>query len=168
MEQIIAIVTNCSVSCCDLENLTNWLNANKISWNVSKTEQILFKPKMKKLSVDHKLKIKWHKCRLYPTKSVKYNGIKIGEKLTWIDHINNTATAIKFNAMIFKAMLNKVKEFVNTNSLCYHWLSLKLFNYNVRSKQKFHESVNYTAKRALCIMSFECRNAHSNRILFLW
>ena len=74
---------------------------------------------MKKLSVDHKLKIKWHKCRLYPTKSVKYNGIKIGEKLTWIDHINNTATAIKFNAMIFKAMLNKVKEFVNANSLCY-------------------------------------------------
>ena len=28
----------------DLKNLTNWLNANKISLNVDKTEMILFKP----------------------------------------------------------------------------------------------------------------------------
>ena len=28
----------------DLENLTNWLNANKISLNDDKTETILFKP----------------------------------------------------------------------------------------------------------------------------
>ena len=28
----------------DLKNLTNWLNANKISLNVNKTEIILFKP----------------------------------------------------------------------------------------------------------------------------
>ena len=32
----------------DLRNLTNWRNANKISLNVSKTELILFHPKMKK------------------------------------------------------------------------------------------------------------------------
>ena len=33
---------------CDLRNLTNWRNGNKISLNVSKTELILFQPKMKK------------------------------------------------------------------------------------------------------------------------
>ena len=32
----------------DLRNLTNWLNAKKISLNVSRTELRLFKPKMKK------------------------------------------------------------------------------------------------------------------------
>ena len=32
----------------DLNNLTNWLNATKISLNISKTELILFKPRMKK------------------------------------------------------------------------------------------------------------------------
>ena len=32
----------------DLRNLTNWLNANKISLNVSKTELILLRPKMEK------------------------------------------------------------------------------------------------------------------------
>ena len=36
----------------DLRNLTNWLNAHKISLNLSKTELILFKPKMKKLDFD--------------------------------------------------------------------------------------------------------------------
>ena len=41
----------------DLRNLTNWLNANKISLNVSKTELILFKPKMKKLDFDRKLRL---------------------------------------------------------------------------------------------------------------
>ena len=41
----------------DLRNLTDWLNANKISLNVSKTELILLKPKMEKLDFDHKLKL---------------------------------------------------------------------------------------------------------------
>ena len=32
----------------------------------------------------------------------------------------------------------------------------------MRPKYKFNESANYNAKKALRIMSFECRNAHSN------
>ena len=40
----------------DRKNLTNWLNANKISLNVSKTELIIFNPKIKPL--DFKIKIK--------------------------------------------------------------------------------------------------------------
>ena len=67
----------------DLKHLTNWLSANKISLNVSKTELTLFKPKMKNL--DFNLKLKLNGKRLYPTKSVKYLGIKIDENLTWID-----------------------------------------------------------------------------------
>ena len=96
----------------DLRNLTNWLNANKISLNVSKTELILFKPKMKKLDFD--LKLRLNGKRIYPTKSVKYLGIKIDEKnLTWIDHINGIT--IKLNRA--SAMLFKVREFVNTKTL---------------------------------------------------
>ena len=49
----------------DLKNLTNWLNANKISLNVSKTELIIFKPKRKPL--DFNMKIKLNRKRLYPT-----------------------------------------------------------------------------------------------------
>ena len=57
----------------DLKNLTNWLNPDNISVTVRKTELILFKPKMKKLEFD--LKLKLNGKRIYPTKSVKYLGI---------------------------------------------------------------------------------------------
>ena len=40
----------------DLKNLIKWLNANKISLNVSKAEMVLFRPKRN--SVDFNLKIK--------------------------------------------------------------------------------------------------------------
>ena len=70
----------------DLKNLTNWLNANKISLNVDKTEMILFKPTKKPLHFQ--LKLKFNGKRLYQTSSVKYLGIKIDQYLNWQDHIN--------------------------------------------------------------------------------
>ena len=63
----------------DLKNLTNWLNANKISLNVDKTEMILFKPTKKPL--DCQLKLKLNGKRLYQTSSFKYLGIKIDQYL---------------------------------------------------------------------------------------
>ena len=53
----------------DLKYLVNWLNANKISLNVKKTEMVIFKSKQKILEGD--LKIKLYGKRLYPTESVK-------------------------------------------------------------------------------------------------
>ena len=59
----------------DLKNITYWLNAYRISSNVKKTELIIFKHKRKKL--DSPIKIKLNRKRLYPSKSVKYLGIKL-------------------------------------------------------------------------------------------
>ena len=91
-----------------MKNLSNWFNANKILLNVSKTDLIIFKPRMKKVDFDLKLKLSGK--RIYPTKSVKYLGIKIDESLTWSEHINDIAIKLKQA----NAMLYKVKEFVNT------------------------------------------------------
>ena len=82
----------------NLKNLPNCINANKISLNVSKTELILFKPKMKKLDFDLKLKISGK--RLYPIKSVKYLGIRIDEHLTSPYHKNDFAIRLN-RAMIY-------------------------------------------------------------------
>ena len=86
----------------DLKNLTNWLNANKISLNVDKTEMILFKPIIK-------------------------IGIKIDQYLNWQDHINNIA--IKLNKA--NAMLYKVRQFVNEKTLIsiYHAIFDSHLNY---------------------------------------
>ena len=76
----------------DLKNLTNWLNANKSSLNISKTELIIFKPKRKPL--DFNMKIKLNGKRLYPTDSVRYLGVKIDSKLNWNSHVNAIATKL--------------------------------------------------------------------------
>ena len=63
----------------DLKNLTNWLKANKICLNVSKTEAVLFKSSRKLADVP--LNLKLNGKRLYPTNLVKYLGINIDENL---------------------------------------------------------------------------------------
>ena len=49
----------------DLKNLTNWLNANKIALNISKTELVMFCPPKKQLY--HELKTKLNGEKLYQT-----------------------------------------------------------------------------------------------------
>ena len=61
----------------DLKNLKNWLNANKICLNISKTEVVLFKLSKKLADVPSKQKL--NRKRLYPTNLVKYLGIKIDD-----------------------------------------------------------------------------------------
>ena len=59
----------------DLKELSFWLNANKITLNVAKTEVILFKTKHKLCDTD--LRVKLCRNRLYKTKYLRYLGIKI-------------------------------------------------------------------------------------------
>ena len=59
----------------DMKNLTDWLNANKISLNVKKTELAIFKHKKKKLECP--VRIKLSRKRLYPSNSIKYLGVEI-------------------------------------------------------------------------------------------
>ena len=120
---------------------------------------------MKKLDFD--LKLRLNSKRIYPTKSVKYLGIKIDENLTWIDHINDIA--IKLNRA--NAILFKVKEFVNTKILksIYYAIFDCHFNYANTVWGQNRSSMNrliILQKKALRIMSFECRNAHSNPLFF--
>ena len=77
----------------DLKYLTYWLNANKISLNVKKTELVIFKRQRKEL--DSPIKVKLSRKRLYISKSVKCLDIKIDENLNWKQHIHDIA--IKLN-----------------------------------------------------------------------
>ena len=85
----------------DLKHLVHWLNANKISLNVKKTEMVIFKSKQKKFEGD--LKIKLCGKRLYPSESVKYLGVKIDTNLNWEHHVNDLSIKLnRANALLFK------------------------------------------------------------------
>ena len=85
-----------------MKNITDWLNANKISLEVKKkTELVIFKHKKKKLEC--LIRIKLSRKRLYPLNSIKYLGVKIDENLSWKYHIHGTATKLnRANALLFK------------------------------------------------------------------
>ena len=94
-----------------MKNLTNWLNANKICLNVSKTEVVLFKSSRKLTDVP--LKLKLNGKRLYPTNSVKYLGINIDENLNWKQQISDIA--IKWNKA--NGILSKLRYFIDKKTL---------------------------------------------------
>ena len=70
-----------------MKDLTDWLNANKISLNGQKTDLVIFKHQRKKL--DSEVNIKLNRERLYPTDSVKYLGIRTDKNLNWKHHVSD-------------------------------------------------------------------------------
>ena len=60
----------------DLRFVCNWLKANKISLNASKTEMLVFRDPRRKINFDLKIKIDGQK--ITPSKFVKYLGIYLG------------------------------------------------------------------------------------------
>ena len=95
----------------DLKLLCNWLKANKISLNSSKTEAILFHHPNKIINYDLKLKIAGR--RIYAINTVKYLGIHLDQHLNWKSHIHELST--KLSRAI--GMLSKIRHFVSYNSL---------------------------------------------------
>ena len=96
---------------CDLKNMIYWLNANKISLNVKKTELVVFKSKRKQF--DGEIKLKLSRKRLFPTDSVKYVGGKIDGNLSWKSHIDYLSVQL---SRVY-ALLFKERNFVNSSVL---------------------------------------------------
>ena len=145
----------------DLKHLLNWLNGNKISLNVKKTEMITFKSKQKKLEGD--LKIKLCGKRLYPTESVKYLGVKIDANLTWQHHVNDLSTKLnRANALLFKMrkyvslkILRSIYFAIFDSYLCYCCL---VWAQNFSTIQR----ILILQKKAVRIINFQPRNSHTS------
>ena len=94
-----------------MKNLTNWLNVNKISLNVKNTELVIFKHESKKLK--RPIRIRLCRKRFYPSKSVKYLGVKIDENLNWKDHTYDIVTRLNRT----NALLYKIRNYISFNTL---------------------------------------------------
>ena len=76
----------------ELQLLTDWLRANKISLNKSKTKFLIFRPRRKlNITVPN---IKLNNFILTPEKTVTYLGIEIDENLSWNKQIETLAKKI--------------------------------------------------------------------------
>ena len=95
----------------DLRNISNWLKANKISLNASKTELVVFRHPRKQVKFNFKIKIDGKK--LIPSKYVKYLGILIDQHLNWNYHINLLTS--KLSRAV--GMLAKIRHYVPNETL---------------------------------------------------
>ena len=87
----------------DLKHLVNWLNANKISLNVKKTQMVIFKSKQKKFEGDLKIN---------PTENVNLS-MKIDTNFSWQYHVNDLS--IKLNTA--NALLFEMRKYVSLKIL---------------------------------------------------
>ena len=143
----------------------NWLNANKISLNVDKTELVLFKPLRKKLDENVTIKLKGKKLDL--SSSVKYLGIRIDSNLNWKEHVNTVA--IKLNRA--NGLLSKLRHFVNQSTLKSIYYAIFESNFNYASivwAQKITSShrLFLLQKKAIRIINFSDRLAHTNPLFY--
>ena len=146
----------------DLKSLNNWLMANKISLNSSKTELIIFRKKNVPIP---NLKIKLNGVNLKPKSEIKYLGITIDEHLTFKSHIN--------------IMNAKLKRANNLLALSRHYLPNNILKQIYYSQ--FHSHLAYGCqvwgqtpaaisqtsilqKKAVRLMSFSPKDAPSSPI----
>ena len=95
----------------DLKILLHWLNANKISRNVTRTEVVIVRAKGKVFDTDLKLKNVWY--GIVSFHHVKYLGVYLDEYLNWATQANQLCVKlVKTNAM-----LSKMCYFVNETTL---------------------------------------------------
>ena len=145
----------------NLKHLVNWLNPNKISLKVKKTEMVIFKSKQNKFEGD--LKIKLCGKRLYPTESVKYLGVKIDANLNWEHHVNDLSIKLnRSNAFLFK-MINFVSLKI-LRSICFAIFDSYLFYccfVGARNRSTIQRIV-ILQKKVARIINFQPRNSQTS------
>ena len=107
----------------DLKSLSQWLKANKVGLNISKTKLIIFHRNT--ASIDHTLKLKLDGNRLSSSKLVKYLGVLLDEHLQWNDQLAHVK--IKLNRAI--GILCKIRH--NTNPTILKVVYHSLFGSNL-------------------------------------
>ena len=114
----------------ELANLHEWLNVNKLSLNIAKTEFMLIGSRQRlATTIDHSLtvQIKGHEIDGVPhTKSL---GVYIDQNLSWSKHVNETAKIVTFSSGI--GALKRLRPFIceDTAILLYRALIESYFDY---------------------------------------
>ena len=148
----------------ELELISEWFKANKLTLNIDKTYYMVFHRGRRKFKNNIELVINDMKIR--EAKSMKYLGVIIDSKLNWIDHI----TYIKNKVAKGIGIIRKAQKLLNKKALLnlYHTLIFPYLIYCVEiwgCAKKTHLSPLYLLqKRIVRIITFSDKMAHTNPI----
>ena len=148
----------------DLDNLNDWLLANKLSLNVTKTEQMYIASDNSLNKISDLATIHLANKQIRRVKKSKSLGITIDERLSWTDHIDMVSK--KVSSAI--GGLRQVRSFINkeTAITIYNSLIQPLFDYCDivwdslgASQAKRLQKLNNRAGRAICQLGYEVRSS---------
>ena len=97
------------VLCClehDLQIISDWFKANKLTLNVEKTVFMLFHPKGKKL----KEQLTFENKTIENSHETKFLGIWLNDNLSWESHIRQLSIKIKENIILLRKSKNLLKH----------------------------------------------------------
>ena len=95
----------------ELKNLTLWLNVNRLSLNISKTNFVIFHTYNKPLQ--YNVTLKMNKKAIVQKNHIKYLGVIVDSHLSWKKQILEVAKTIVRSIGI----MHKLREFMNTKML---------------------------------------------------
>ena len=139
----------------ELRNVLEWVNANKLSLNIPKTNFMIFSNTLRDLPGD----VLIDGTPLVKVKSSRFLGITFDDKLNWKSHTINICKTISRNIGI----MNKLKYYFpsSTLSTLYFSLVLPYLNYGImawgNSSQTHIDKITALQNRALKII----HNAHA-------
>ena len=146
----------------DLSQIVQWLRANRISMNASKTEIILFRTKTKTITKHLNFRISGQKVNI--VKQTKYLGIYLDEHLTW----NFQLDQIKRRLSRSCGLLAKLKYFTETDLLrtVYFAIFDSILRYAIRvwgqHRKQTTKEIAQIQEKAIRIMSFKPKNDPTN------
>ena len=104
----------------DLELVVEWIRANKLPLNTSKTELVIFKSRNKTITKYLNFRISGQKIQ--PTSQVKYLGATLQDDLHWATHLGNLRKKLSHSI----GLLSKIRHYVPKHLL--RTLYYALFN----------------------------------------
>ena len=107
----------------DLNLMTDWFNANKLSLNLHKTAAMQF------WNNKTSLELRVDNIKIPVVESTKFLGVQIDNQLTWHNHANRLSNKLSIN----KRLMAKIKMFSGTTLLYFVYWHYNIFEYNVES-----------------------------------
>ena len=151
----------------ELSHIPDWLNANKLSLNIKKSNFVIFHPHQKKLNYKVNLTFFDNNSNsfisLEQKEYVKYLGVLLDNNLTWKHHTSNIASKISKTIGI----IARLRHFVPIQTLItiYRSLILPHLSYGItiwgQAAKKYINKLVVLQKRAVRLMYFGQYSSHA-------
>ena len=149
----------------DLKLVVEWIRANKLSLNTSKTDLVIFKSRNKKITKHLNFCISGQKIQ--PTSQVKYLGVTLQDDLHWATQLGNLRKKLSHSI----GLLSKIRHYVPKHllrTLCYSLFNSHLIYaceiWGQNQINQLFKRLLLLQEKAIRIINFQPQTSSSNNL----